>query len=59
MLLDFYDEQIGALVARLEAADAKLPDLPVPERFRQLFRDWADGKVDFMAPVPRGARHGL
>jgi hypothetical protein len=26
---------------------AALPDLPVPAEFRQLFRDWADGKVRF------------
>ncbi len=38
--------------------DATLPDLPVPEGFRQLFRDWADGKVDFAAPLPPEAHHG-
>jgi len=35
-----------------------LPDLPVPEGFRQLFRDWANGKVNFAAPLPPEARHG-
>jgi hypothetical protein len=25
-----------------------LPDLPVPEQFRQLFRDWAEGRVNFV-----------
>ena len=24
-----------------------LPDLPVPEEFKQVFRDWAEGKVNF------------
>jgi hypothetical protein len=28
--------------------DNQLPELPVPEGFRQVFRDWADGKVDFV-----------
>lgn len=27
-----------------------LPELPVPDEFKQLFRDWAEGKVDFTAP---------
>jgi hypothetical protein len=26
-----------------------LPDLPVPARFQQVFRDWADGRVDLTA----------
>jgi hypothetical protein len=25
------------------------PDLPIPLQFRQVFRDWADGKIDFIA----------
>jgi hypothetical protein len=29
-----------------------LPDLPVPEEFKQVFRDWAEGKVNFIAPAP-------
>jgi hypothetical protein len=28
----------------------KLPSLPVPEQFKQMFRDWAEGKVNFTAP---------
>lgn len=28
----------------------ELPELPIPEKFQQLFRDWADGKVDFVGP---------
>lgn len=27
--------------------DNELPDLPVPEKFRKIFRDWADNKVNF------------
>jgi hypothetical protein len=30
--------------------DAELPDLPVPEAFRQVFRDWAEGRVHFTKP---------
>jgi hypothetical protein len=26
-----------------------LPDLPVPEEFKQIFRDWAEGRVNFIA----------
>jgi hypothetical protein len=34
---------------------APVPDLPVPEDFKQVFRDWAEGKVSFTAPPsPRG-----
>jgi hypothetical protein len=29
-----------------------LPDLPVPEEFKQVFRDWAEGKINFIAPAP-------
>jgi hypothetical protein len=30
----------------------KLPDLPVPEEFKQVLRDWAEGKTDFIGPAP-------
>ena len=30
--------------------DAELPDLPVPEEFGQVFRDWAEGLVNFTKP---------
>jgi hypothetical protein len=30
--------------------DAELTDLPVPEEFRQVFRDWAEGLVNFTKP---------
>jgi hypothetical protein len=29
-----------------------LPDLPVPEEFKQVFWDWAEGTVNFTAPAP-------
>jgi hypothetical protein len=29
-----------------------LPDLSVPGEFKQLLRDWAEGKVNFTAPAP-------
>jgi hypothetical protein len=35
-----------------------LPDLPVPEEFRQVFRDWAEGKVNFVGPAPDSADSG-
>jgi hypothetical protein len=31
----------------------KLRDLPVPEEFKQTFRDWAEGRIDFTAPARR------
>jgi hypothetical protein len=34
---------------RLES-DLTLPELPISDDFRQLFRDWADNKVDFVGP---------
>jgi hypothetical protein len=37
-------------------ANGELADLPVPERFRQLFRDWADNKVNFVGSAP-GSTH--
>jgi len=39
-------------------ANGELADLPVPEGFRQLFRDWADNKVNFVGPAPAGAGPG-
>jgi hypothetical protein len=35
-----------------------LPDLPVPEEFRQVFRDWAEGKVNFVGPAPDSGDSG-
>jgi hypothetical protein len=35
-----------------------LPDLPVPEEFRQVFRDWAEGKVNFVGPAPDSGASG-
>jgi hypothetical protein len=29
-----------------------LPDLPVPEEFKHVFRDWAEGKVNFIGTAP-------
>jgi hypothetical protein len=28
-----------------------LPHLPVPEEFKQVFLDWAEGKVNFIGPA--------
>ena len=34
--------------SRLVETAQELTDLPVPTQFRQLFRDWAEGRVDFV-----------
>jgi hypothetical protein len=31
------------------ASGRPLPDLPVPGEFKQIFRDWAEGRTDFIA----------
>ena len=36
------------LATRRTRAKEGLPDLPVPEQFRQVFRGWAEGRVDFV-----------
>jgi len=33
-----------------------LPDLGVPGHFQQIFRDWADRRVNFIAPARDKAR---
>jgi hypothetical protein len=35
---------------------AALPDLPVPGQFQQIFRDWADRRVNFIASTETRAR---
>jgi hypothetical protein len=37
---------------RISGNRRRLPDLPVPEEFKQVFRDWAEGKADFTVPAP-------
>lgn len=44
---------LGSYRARREGADLdadELPDLPVPDEFKQTFRDWAERRVNFTAP---------
>lgn len=36
---------------RINGSADPIPDLPVPDEFRQVFRDWAEGKVNFTAPA--------
>lgn len=36
------------ITRRLTRQDDELPDLPVPSPFRQVFLDWAEGRVDFV-----------
>ena len=33
----------------IHVSPSSLPDLPVPKAFRQVFRDWAEGRVNFVA----------
>jgi len=33
---------------RLIPAADELPDLPIPTEFRKIFRDWAEGRIDFV-----------
>ena len=37
---------------RANGARSPLPALPVPKRFKQVFRDWADGKICFVGFAP-------
>jgi hypothetical protein len=43
--LDFYMRR-----RRGEGLSLALPELPVPDEFKQVFQDWAEGKVNFTAP---------
>jgi hypothetical protein len=36
----------------LKARELPLPDLPVPQEFQQVFRDWAEGDVNFTVSAP-------
>ncbi len=40
------------LTRRLGPGRAELPDLMVPDQFRQTFLDWAEGRVNFTAAKP-------
>jgi NACHT domain len=40
------------MTRRQRLTSAALPDLPVPVQFKQVFRDWAVGRVDFVEIVP-------
>jgi hypothetical protein len=45
-------EHIVPYLARRNSRDrdTALPDLLVPDEFKQIFRDWADGRVSVTAP---------
>jgi hypothetical protein len=49
-----------AYVERRHAPESKLTlrDLPVPKEFKQVFRDWAEGKVNLVGPAPDSAESG-
>jgi hypothetical protein len=42
-------QQRLADVLRGDEVQAALPNLMVPEQFKQTFRDWAEGRVNFTA----------
>lgn len=49
--------QFSALNPYIKSRNAKesstpLPDLPVPDEFKQVFHDWAERKVNFVADSP-------
>ena len=39
---------LAIYLARRRSESAELPELAVPEEFRQTFRDWAEGLVDLV-----------
>ncbi len=41
---------LAPYLARRRSESAELPELAVPEEFRQTFRDWAEGLVDVVSP---------
>lgn len=47
--------QIAPYLARRQGLDGhvELPSLLVPEQFKQVFRDWAEGRLDVTAPQVR------
>ncbi len=42
------DDLRSYITQRTGGADYELRDLPVPESLRQVFRDWADNRVNFV-----------
>ena len=61
VILDYDSHQFGPLahlfpyfeLRKTGSSVIPLPELPIPDQFRQTFRDWAEGRVDFTA-----GRHG-
>jgi len=51
------DKSAERLRTLLSGDDAQAA-LPVPEEFKQVFRDWAEGKVNFIGPAPDSADSG-
>jgi hypothetical protein len=54
----FSDLQIYIMHRQQGRRGNQLPELPVPEEFKQVFRDWAEGKVNFVGPAPDSADSG-
>ena len=54
----FSDLQIYIMHRQRGRRGIQLRELPVPEEFKQVFRDWAEGKVNFVGPAPDSADSG-
>lgn len=50
--LGLFQELYPYIVHRYVSNSRSLPDLPVPYEFKQVFRDWADNKVNFVGDSP-------
>jgi hypothetical protein len=51
-------ENLDSYIERRNGGLNDLPEVPVPEEFRQVFRDWAEGKVNFVGPAPDSGDSG-
>jgi NACHT domain len=45
---------LHAYIKRRYAPESNVPlhELPVPDEFKQVFRDWAEGRINFISPAP-------
>lgn len=50
--LGVFSDLYRYIECRASETRSALPDLPVPESFRKVFKDWATGKISFVRPAP-------